>query len=395
MGYNPRILYLDLDVRYMAPTRNFIPLMLKQGFDLTLYGPGYVNDDMLARGVERFFEETGPYDFVMMNEHILYYKEADWEKPKSIINAYKKNYVFNFDAKCLPSVFKELKAWFKKTDLHKIAILLETDYYCITESRIRDIEESGCYVFSEGCDFIKSRSELAWLHKEAFAASANDNWYNFITNNPEKIISVSQFVDASEFSFGNLHSRKYLIDIPGVNYWTRRQAIAYLKSKGIRLPSKGYRKCYSLLNLLGMHPYSTYTGLLLYNALFERNIESSKYVYTCGSGLEYPIRKFYEVPAMGALLICMPCAGFEKLGFRDGVNAVAASPDQLVDVLEFLERNPDRAEAMAKNGQELVWGTHSTQARSQQLKMACAAIKQGSFAGSYWADGQFKLKRST
>lgn len=386
-----KVLYLDINLDYMAPTRNLIPVLLKHEFDVVFYGPGYVDAITLSGGIERFVDANGPFDFVMTNEHIVKNGQKTSIRLRQSLATYKRNYVSWFDLGCVPDAVLDIYAYFMKTDVDKIIFMLETDYYCLQDREIDVIESMGGHLFTEGIQFVKSIDQLLHLSKERFASSATDSWHRFVARRREKIISVSQFVGENEFAFHDIRNRKNLVDIPGMNYWARRTAHNCLKSHGLHLPSKKYQKCYSLLTHLGVSPYSNYPSMKLYNAFFRSNIESSKYVYTCGSGLEYPIRKFYEIPALGAVMVCMPCAGFGALGFKDGENAVVAAPDQLKDVIDELERDQRRAADIAAKGRELIWQLHTARARGAQLRSACAAIKRGDFHGAYWDDGQFKM----
>jgi hypothetical protein len=104
------------------------------------------------------------------------------------------------------------------------------------------------------------------------------------------------------------------------------------------------------------------------------------------------VRKFFEIPALGSVLVCMPCNGFEALGFENGVNAMVARPDQIPEVHAFLEAHPEEAQNIADAGRELIWEKHTVQARAAQLAASLDAILSGRFKGSYWEKGEFCLE---
>ena len=53
----------------------------------------------------------------------------------------------------------------------------------------------------------------------------------------------------------------------------------------------------------------------LYNSYFYSRLKNSKISYTCPSGAEFPVRKFLEIPASGALLMCQKFKNFENFGY--------------------------------------------------------------------------------
>jgi hypothetical protein len=130
------------------------------------------------------------------------------------------------------------------------------------------------------------------------------------------------------------------------------------------------------------------------NNSFAARMAATRYSYTCGSGLQMPIRKFFEIPSVGCLLVCRPFKGFEAAGFIDGVNCIIAEPDHLTDLHFTLTAEPEHAESIARAGQALVLHRHSLDARAQDLRLILDAIATKRFEGSFWRDGQHQLRES-
>ena len=204
-----RVLYLDLYLDYIAPTRNLLPFLLKKVFDVTFYGPGYVSDELLELGVEKFIENKGKFDFIITNEHIFFNAQKNISE-SIFVNIYKKNYVLNFNANLIFSSINNMFIFFKTTNIDKLLIILETDYYCLDNKIIDSIYSSNANVVTEGKQFIKSVSELENLKYEKFGRKANDYWYDFVNKYDDKILSLSQFVGESEFSFIHFLNKKNL-----------------------------------------------------------------------------------------------------------------------------------------------------------------------------------------
>ena len=105
-----------------------------------------------------------------------------------------------------------------------------------------------------------------------------------------------------------------------------------------------------------------------------------------------PIRKFFEIPALGTLLVCRPFKGFAAAGFQDGVNCLVAEPDQILDVHRDLQADPERGEQIARAGQRFMVETHSLSARACDLAAIIEAVSEKRFAGSQWIEGRHALR---
>jgi hypothetical protein len=104
-----------------------------------------------------------------------------------------------------------------------------------------------------------------------------------------------------------------------------------------------------------------------------------------------PIRKFFEIPAGGTVLVCRPFTGFADAGFVDGVNAIVCEPQDVMDVHRTLAADPERAQRIADAGRRLVAQYHSTAARSEQFRRLFQTIAAGRFVGASWRAGKFMV----
>ena len=73
-----------------------------------------------------------------------------------------------------------------------------------------------------------------------------------------------------------------------------------------------------------------------------KSIETSKFCYTCGAIVQYPITKFFEIPIRNSVLISQNIKGLNSLGFIDGNNIIISEPDQLSDIDKWLVNNPKK-----------------------------------------------------
>jgi len=379
-----KILYLDLNIQYHNPTRNNIVLLLKSIGELYCYGLGYQSNSILEDGVDKFYETNGPFDFIITNEHIVFGSQN--------IKAYKRNYYFQFNNIDIEKNVIELNEFFHKSSSNKIVFLLESDYYNFKKERIDRLISCNPYIIGFGESLISSIDELEDLKKESFGDKANDNWFNFVKQN-SKIIELPHFVNSNEFYFETLSNRKNIIYIAGTNYYHRKMVMDSIKKSNYKTDNiKIYNKIYSLMRKIHLKPDSHPILMRLYNTLFRNEIEHSKYTFTCGSALNWPIRKFFEIPTMGSLLFAKPFKNADKLGFIDNKTYIKSNHKNIIEKIDFFEKNPKVAQEIATNGQNMIWKNHSLDARVKQLKEVFKAILIKKYNSSYWNNGEFYVK---
>ena len=393
-----KILYLDLNIKYHNPTRNLIPLLLKSIADeLDIFGPGYVHENILYRGIDEFVEQNGPYDFVCSNEHISIFFNEKYKKEnmKYINNFFFKT--FSFTSEILISIEKMNKFFTNYQDSKKLLFLLEFDYYWINRHKLDLIDATQAFIIGFGNTFIAPLDEMPDLKKETFADKANDNWYNYINKNTTKIIDLPHFVSPDEFSFLNIENRRYDITVLGAGYWNRKQAL-YFAEKDTRLKvyKNFHNKIFYLLHKTGLPVYSNSLMISFYNLYFKYIMEQSLMSYTCGSALRWPIRKFFEIPSKGAVLLATPYKGFTETGFIDKKNCIIVHENDLNminDIVYYYKSNLEELGSIAKHANSFIWKTHSLEARSKQLAKVCFSIINDQFAGSYWKEGKFYVQK--
>lgn len=378
-----RILLVDVNVRYLNDTRNLYPRVLESIGDVSFFGPGYVSPDTLTKGLLAFALEHGPFDVSIATEHILF---APAQDPKQAKRAYKRNFSRNFcdkDADARNIISNEF--WALPTP--KAASLLETDYYCLGKKEISLINHADLIIgWNE--NFLSLKENLKELYVEKFSSNVNDNWINYVSINRKKILPFAHFVGDSEFDYTPLALRHAQWSVPGTPYAARIDARRRLLEAGHTMSNRRPRRIGGILSRLGLRPYSRPLFQAYMKEVFQTEIRRSRYSFTCGSGLQWPIRKFFEIPALGAVLVCRPCNGFEALGFQDGVNALAATTEDLSALTARLEEDPTWAQELARQGQRLVSSKHTVLARSRQLSEALHRLISGTYHGARWADGE-------
>lgn len=386
-----KLLYLDFNMQYTNPTRNYIPHLMKMLGDVDIYGPGYVSKSVLAKGVKEFYKKHGPYDLIITNEQIVMApEEIKIYSVDKVYSYYVGHYSFQFPIELVEETVFEMDDFFSSETSPKVLFLLQSDYYYFSEERVRKLENIGAYIVGLGKQFYSKLSDLPFIKKESFFEFCTDEWWRFIEKNDNKIINLPHFVAENEFYFGDIDYRKPKVIVPGVNYFLRKEVINKLKEKDmIAYKNKMYNKVFSLMYRMGIKVFNNPLLINLYNELFRKQIRDFKYAYTCGSGLSIPLRKFFEIPALGTLLLATAFKGARDAGFVDGETYIECDHTNILDKVDWLEANPNEASHIARQGQRMVWEKHSIHARAKQISVCFERILDRSFGGTYWKDGKF------
>ena len=126
-----KVLFVDLLLKYINPTRNLIPQLFST-METRFFGPGYVSSDCLSAGLASFIEKNGPFDVVVVSEHIAFSKINNFV---NTYQAFRKNYAIEFPKTELRETEKLFEA-VKKLNICKVIITLESDYYNFTPGHI-------------------------------------------------------------------------------------------------------------------------------------------------------------------------------------------------------------------------------------------------------------------
>lgn len=352
-----RLLLLEPHWRFLNRTQEAFFDALSGPFEIVRYGPGYVDMNSMAMSVLDVVREVGGADAVLIDE-LLLFKILNPEKYRAQAKINK----FYFDLRQYSHTRSAFPLDLERLDIPLFASLLRSDYYNFPHSYIEILQETGAYAICWGPDFILPRDQLPNLNQEWFGGRVKDHFAEFVQRS-DRVVEMLHCVDESEIL--PWHEKRHEWCIPGARYYRRRQMAAALRARGIGYVSASpLNFAFQVLERMGLL-YRTHYDLtmsLSYNS-FRQMIARSWRTFTCGSALRWPIRKFFEIPAFGSLLICEPCAGFEKLGFVNGESCLVGDVDEIV----ARTRDRSRMRQMIAAGQAVVRQRHTAQVRARQL----------------------------
>src|SRR5262249_8591368 len=142
-------------------------------------------------------------------------------------------------------------------------------------------------------------------------------WHAFLKRQSDRVISLHHFVGDNEFFFRGLAERRKRIAVPGVGYVMRERALAALRRQKIKPASRMIFRGFLAANRLGLPVFSRFLPLRMFNVAFQGSLLDSRCAFTAPEGSGMAVRKFFEIPAAGAVLLCVPPHNFGALGFKD------------------------------------------------------------------------------
>ncbi len=384
------MLYIDMRVSTVNPMTEMWRLALKHGCDADLFGPGFVSHEILQQGLAAFMARHGPYDVLVMWDQLFLNRPRHYD-PSTREPTYRRMFNYDFDMRESLKHVGKIQEDFENADGAIKVLKLTSDYYNMRPSIIGHLGEFEGYLIAYGKEFFSPLSDLPFLQHEEFAEHAHEGWHAFSHANRDRIISLPYFVSENEFSFAPLSARARDWAVLGAKYAARTTARAALRKGKLKPVGEFMLYPYAVIEWFGLANRTGGRANAWLRRWQRQVLASTRYSYTCGSGFAIPVRKFLEIPAMGAVLVCQPCNGFGDLGFIDGCNAVVCAPEDIVDAHHSLERDRDAAQEIADRARDLVWKQHSAAARGRQLAQSFEAIRSGTFAGSAWVDGVYTI----
>lgn len=209
------------------------------------------------------------------------------------------------------------------------------------------------------------------------------------------LIDFPHCIDTSEFTRpGKL---LWKVSIPGVPYATR--ILAHKSAEAAKLSRAPYELVdRSLDRIRRSTPKHIFIPSVLasYNQIRSLNYRfgprHSGITWVDGSAYRYPVRKFFEVPAWGLPMVCLPHSKMVDYGFEPMMHFVPSDPENFGETAkEMLRTDSSRNDLvqMARLAQKQVARLHTTKARAAQLIWAIRRLTTNPDAKFNWVDGRF------
>lgn len=100
---------------------------------------------------------------------------------------------------------------------------------------------------------------------------------------------------------------------------------------------------------------------------YARAINRSMISFTCGSVLQIPVAKFFEIPGCRTLLLAESNPDVEELGFRDGEHFVACDRSNVRELAHQYRYDEAARTAITDGGYAMIHREHSNETRAEQF----------------------------
>ena len=382
-----KALYVGFKRDYLNDQLEVIQSVLNQVFDLSFYGPGFTNEEILDKSIENWISKK-EFDVIFMDDLCYVFEDFD---EKIIFKFFQEGFICHFDINTFYSRAKEYMKFYENYSKPKVWICLR-DFYAVNKEYTSYLKKSkGYYLSCFGYTLnysVKEITERYVNHPFFQKSSLNDNWYTFENENKNKIISFPFAIANSYFNYAINNNRKNKFSIVGVLYRERKKVLSLLSSdlKINIFKEIIFDKIKRLFVTEKMTPYKLNRKKFLYKNL----ISNSAFCFCSGGPVDYPVRKYFEIPANGAIPIGYKCNGFEHLGFKHGENFIVATSKD--DVKIAINTMPsDEIVRISNNARLHINKFHSEHARVKQMELTFRKIFDQTFYGSVWEYGKYKF----
>jgi len=173
------------------------------------------------------------------------------------------------------------------------------------------------------------------------------------------------------------------VDTKVFRKWSREKSIDILLTGAIHKDVYPFRAAYletfkSYPNFMHVpHPgyghFSSKTAIV--HDSYAKLLNSAKVCPTCGSIYNYPVQKFFEIPASFTLLVAPPFRDLDELGYVPGKHYLPVSMSSFEEEILSILKDEDRIEEITKQGYSLVRKFHSVEVRAKQfVNLMCRSV---------------------
>lgn len=382
----PKALVLAFNNLYLNSTDDVFYDVLSNIFDLTFYGPGYVPKEELKTDAREIYDALGPFDACFVHQYVMHhmYSLPQFTRKPSV------NQHFAFDREYFCDHSSDFGKNFNAIPCRKFLISLRSDCYAFTPIEAEEYEMFEGYIIAPPPEVIAPVSVLTNFEGENFGINATDRYIDLCARNSHRIIPVAHLISTRDFISVPLHKKKIDVSVPGCAYLERRKAYERLKSEGYN-PATEYKFVKYVrygMRLARVHFGATKAGVNFYKSTFRHLIANSRVVFTDGSRVRAPIRKYFEIPAYCSLLAAEEFYNTEALGFVAGKNYVECDSKTICDVVSHSLKDDAWTQDMIQSSANFIRETHSDIAWTGYFKAIYDRISNDSFNGAKWERGK-------
>jgi hypothetical protein len=133
--------------------------------------------------------------------------------------------------------------------------------------------------------------------------------------------------------------------------------------------------------------FNFFSSHLIQDSILKRSSMS----FTCGSGYMYFVRKFFEIPASGSVLLGYAPEFAKDYGFISEHNYQFSLPEDVVDNIRFLKKNRLIKEKLKSNAFDVIEKLHTTNKRAEQFIYALEQFAKKPYKEARFAGGNYTI----
>ena len=119
----------------------------------------------------------------------------------------------------------------------------------------------------------------------------------------------------------------------------------------------------------------------------------SRMSFTCGSGYMYFVRKFFEIPASGSVLLGYTPEFAKDYGFIHELNYIYTKPEDVVSNIRLLKKDPLLRKKLRAEGFKLIEEKHTSRKRAEQFIYALDEFVKSPYPEARFSGGDYSIIR--
>ena len=321
-----------------------------------------------------------------------------WVHHKKEANFYLEVFDYLFSISQVPKVFM------LHCDMHALNSDIESRFDGLGKDVFEKyISKIQAIVWVYRAEYMKDVNELPFEYRDPFMI-AKDGYFppkenaQRIKTMVPTVIEIPLCVNSNEVHKGK-RSHYWDVSVIGDGYLTRKIAKRNIQeAKGISLAP--YFITNRIKNKVNDIIYKT--KLVDADSLTKFNFNTSHRIqdfflkrshisFTCGSGYMYFVRKFFEIPASGSVLIGYTPEYAMDYGFVHEKNYFFSLPENVVEPIRFLKKNNAVRQKLKKNAWNLIEELHTSEKRAQQLMYALTSFAEKPYKEAKFTEGKYTI----
>ncbi len=348
------------------PTENIFIDILYENFECELFDASRIDDSKYVK------------EFIRRNDiflpHLFLFRYASNSPKKGNYPYYSENY------NRLIENGKKVISFLSKIDKPVCCFNLRSDWYPETE-KFWQIIPSHFYIIGgiQKGYLNYSPEEDVFFSKMNIRPDLGNKYFS-----DDKLIPFRHIISSKELLKKEI-KKKYDFSVLGVLYKRRKEILELAKKRyKVYNPALLLR----LRKMLNSFNKKYHFSNKLMNYLFQQALAKSKISYTDGSTLDLFVRKYLEIPAKKALLLCHPFAGMEDYGFIENIHYVSCNKENFYDKMDNLLSNSKLRNEIIENAFNLVKEKFTEEYTAKKLIEIFSAMKEGNFKKCYYKKGE-------